>query len=68
MDVHRNEDENWPIVLEEHYDHQVVIVQLFHRSSLALPFQNSELLGTGKLLVSHNQRPRQRFYPADANV
>ena len=55
MDLRRDEHENWLIGLEKQYGHQVVIVQLFHRGSL--PFRRRELLGTGKLSASRNQRP-----------
>ena len=55
MNVRRDEHENWSIGLEKQYDHQVVAVQLFHRG--AFPFRRRELLGTGKLSASRNQRP-----------
>ena len=61
MGVRRDEHEDWTIGLEKQYVHQVVTVQLFHRGSL--PFKRRELLGTGKLPVSRNQRPVNASIP-----
>ena len=55
MSARRGESEYWQIGLEEYYGRQMVTFQLFHRGSL--PFRRRELLGTGKLFVSPNQRP-----------